>query len=305
MRKVIVFGSLNMDLSIESDRLPLEGETMFGRNFIVNAGGKGANQAVAAAKMGAEVHMVGAVGGDLFGDHLIASLAETGVGCEYVTRCENVATGVAVIIRCKGDNRIILGAGANLYPTAHDAACAIEELAQPEDIFLTQLECDFDETLGALRYAHEKDLYTVINPAPACELPAEIYHSIDMLVVNETECELLTGIYPADENACRRALQLFCDRGVETAIITLGERGSILQSSGQTLVSIPPTVNAVDTTCAGDTYIGAMVAAHTRACSLDEAMELATNASALTTTTVGAQQSIPHLEDVPRPQCFV
>ena len=150
MSKVIVFGSLNMDLSIESDHMPNLGETIIGRGFITNPGGKGANQAVAAAKMGAAVCMLGAVGADAFGDQMIASLAEHGVTCEYITRSESCPTGVAIITRVCGDNFITIDAGANASTRIDAVRRALDEVAEPGDVFLVQLECDYEAVPMAL-----------------------------------------------------------------------------------------------------------------------------------------------------------
>lgn len=298
MSKVIVFGSLNMDLSIESDHMPALGETIIGRGFITNPGGKGANQAVAAAKLGASVIMLGAVGEDAFGDQMIAALAEHGVQCERIARAANAPTGVALITRVFGDNFITIDSGANFSTGIADIRAALDETAQGGDVFLCQLECDFDVTMEALKDAHERGLYTVINPAPARKLPDWVLPHLDLVVVNEGECEMLTGIYPHDEASARAAMEQLVDAGVGTVAVTLGERGSMILSHGRLIVSEPPTVQAIDTTCAGDTYIGALVAGYSRALTIDAAVDIATRASAFATTKVGAQQSIPVLADV-------
>lgn len=298
MSKVVVFGSLNMDLSIESDHMPVMGETIMGRCFITNPGGKGANQAVAAAKLGAEVVMLGAVGEDAFGDQMIAALAEEGVQCEHIQRVPDLATGVALITRVAGDNFIVLGSGANAAPTAQGVHAALDAVARGGDVFLTQLECDFAATMEALRDAHERGMYTVLNPAPARELPEWVYPCLDMVVVNESECELLTGIYPKNEETAQQAMEKLASFGVTTVVVTLGERGSVLLSRGKRLEAVPVKVNAIDTTCAGDTYIGALVSSYARGITLENAVELATKASAMATTKIGAQQSIPRLQDM-------
>lgn len=298
MSKVVVFGSLNMDLSIESDHMPVMGETIMGRCFITNPGGKGANQAVASAKLGAEVVMLGAVGEDAFGDQMIAALAEEGVQCDRIERVRDLATGVALIIRVQGDNFIVLGSGANAAPSAESVRASLDEVARGGDVFLAQLECDFDATMEALRDAHDRGMYTVLNPAPARQLPEWVYSCLDMVVVNESECEILTGLYPEDEASAKAAMEKLSSFGVGTVVVTLGERGSVVLSRGKLLSSVPPKVDAVDTTCAGDTYIGALVASYARGVTIESAIELATKASAMATTKIGAQQSIPHLEDV-------
>ena len=225
MSKVVVFGSLNMDLSIESDHMPVMGETIMGRCFITNPGGKGANQAVASAKLGAEVVMLGAVGEDAFGDQMIAALAEEGVQCERIERVHDLATGVALITRVQGDNFIVLGSGANAAPTAEGVHASLDEVARGGDVFLTQLECDFDATMEALRDAHDRGMYTVLNPAPARQLPEWVYPCLDMVVVNESECEILTGVYPEDEASAQAAMEKLSLLGVGTVVVTLGERG--------------------------------------------------------------------------------
>lgn len=299
MSKVIVFGSLNMDLSIEAPRMPQLGETISGGNFITNPGGKGANQAVACARMGGQVHMLGAVGGDAFGEQMRASLEAAGVNCEHLARIEGTPTGVAVITRVGGDNCIVLNAGANHALSASYVASDLDELAQPGDVFLTQLECDFDATMAAIVGARERGMFTVLNPAPARAVPASVLACLDMLVVNESECELICGIYPADQDSCEAALNALAAMGVGCPVITLGARGSMLRTpAGEVLAIAAPKVNAVDTTCAGDTYIGALCAAQAAGTPLDQAMQLACRASALTCTRIGAQQAIPTLAEV-------
>lgn len=301
MSKVIVFGSLNMDLSIESDHMPALGETIIGSGFITNPGGKGANQAVAASKLGASVVMLGAVGEDAFGDQMIAALAEEGVQCEHIARSVKCPTGVALITRVKGDNFITIDSGANYSTDFDEVKAALEVLAEGGDVFLCQLECDFDTTMQALVNAHERGMYTVINPAPARKLPEWVLPHLDLVVINEGECELLTGIYPEDEDSTRSAMEQLIHAGVGTVAVTLGERGSMVMSQGHFFKSVPPQVSAIDTTCAGDTYIGALVAGYSRGMTLEASLEIATKASALATTKVGAQQSIPYLHELQNP----
>jgi ribokinase len=298
MNKVIVFGSLNMDLSIESDHMPSLGETIMGRCFITNPGGKGANQAVAASRLGAEVYMLGAVGEDAFGDQMIAALAEQGVHCERIMRTGDLSTGVALITRVQGDNFITIASGANKAPTIEHVIDTFDDIAEPGDVFLTQLECNFEATLQALKEAHERGMYTVFNPAPARLLPDWVMPHIDLIIMNEGECELLTGIAPVNEESSREAMNKLTSYGVASVAVTLGSRGSLVWHEGEMYSAVPDPVKAVDTTCAGDTYIGALVAGHARKLEMRRALAIASKASSLAITKVGAQQSIPLLADV-------
>lgn len=300
MHKVIVFGSLNMDLSIACERIPQAGETLTGGGFVVNAGGKGANQAVAAARLGAQVHMVGAVGADAFGDQLLAGLAHAGVDCGRIARLDDCTTGVAVIVRAAGDNRIVLDPGANHALSASDVSLALDALAEPGDVFLAQLECDVPATLAALADAHARGLYTIFNPAPALEVPRDTWENVDLVCLNETECEIVTGVFPADEESAVHAMELLASWGPTTVALTLGSKGSLVLHAGELIASVPPAADVQDTTGAGDTYIGALAQGAAVGAPLVETVERATRASALACTQVGAQQAIPTADEVAR-----
>lgn len=249
---VAVFGSMNMDLSVACERIPRAGETVGGSGFITNAGGKGANQAVAAARMGARTCIIGAVGRDTFGDALVAGLQDAGVGVEFVTRFDDVETGTATIIRCESDNRIILSPGANHALAGGDVACALRRLVVHEldgdaseiapaagSVFIAQGECDLAATADALVCAHELGFYTVFNPAPACELPAEVWSAVDLVCPNETECQVLTGILPKDDESCVAALKALLAKGAGAAVITLGGAGSVTLGDDGELLRMP------------------------------------------------------------------
>lgn len=293
MPRVIVFGSLNMDLSIACGRMPHAGETISGSGFITNAGGKGANQAVAAARLGAETCMIGAVGADAFGNDLHRCLEAANVDTAELATIEETPTGVAVIIRTDGDNRIVLDPGANHVLRIADVETALERVAQPGDIFITQLECDVETTFAALAAAHERGLYTIFNPAPACEIPPETWRSVDLLCLNETECAAISGMLPVNEDTAAAAFKRLAALGVGRAIITRGEDGSNVYDA-ELSAHIPSLdVEAVDTTAAGDTYIGALAAALVAEKTLLDAASWASAAAALAVTRVGAQCSIP------------
>lgn len=303
MPKVVIFGSVNMDLSIESDRMPQAGETLSGGGFLTNPGGKGANQAVACARLGAPTTLVGAVGSDAFGRELVAGLEAAGVDCGSLQMAPTTPTGVAVILRCEGDNRIILSAGANHLLRGDEVARALAQVAQAGDVFLTQGECDFDATLAALHAARELGMFTVFNPAPAPvrPIPSATWADIDLVCLNETECAALSGIAPQGEDDVARAGRWFCEQGAGLVVVTLGERGSAAWRAGASRpqqVGAERAGEAVDTTAAGDTFLGAFVSGLVAGLPLERAMHRGSAASALAVTRLGAQQSIPTLAEV-------
>lgn len=303
MPKVVVFGSMNMDLSIEADRMPRAGETLAGHDFVTNAGGKGANQAVAASRLGADVAMVAAVGADGFGDELVAGLRSAGVDTSEVERTERATTGVAIIVRTDADNRIVLHPGANVVMGASEACAAIGRVASAGDVLLVQGECDEAATLAAVRHAHDMGMRVLLNPAPARPIPDDVWPCVDMVCLNETECEVMCGVLPHDEKTLRQAAGLLVGLGCGCVVVTLGSRGSYAQDARavgdvRELRVEARRVDAVDTTAAGDTFIGALAAGLADGRDLAEAMAFGTAAAAITVTRVGAQQSIPTLDEV-------
>ena len=303
MPKVVVFGSMNMDLSIEADRMPRAGETLAGHDFVTNAGGKGANQAVAASRLGADVAMVAAVGADGFGDELVAGLRSAGVDTSEVERTERATTGVAIIVRTDADNRIVLHPGANVVMGASEACTAIGRVASAGDVLLVQGECDEAATLAAVRHAHDMGMRVLLNPAPARPIPDDVWPCVDMVCLNETECEVMCGVLPHDEKTLRQAAGLLVGLGCGCVVVTLGSRGSYALDAravgdARELRVEARRVDAVDTTAAGDTFIGALAAGLADGRDLAEAMAFGTAAAAITVTRVGAQQSIPTLDEV-------
>lgn len=299
MSKVVVFGSMNMDLSIDAPRMPAAGETLSGSGFITAAGGKGANQAVAAARLGADVRMIAAVGADGFGEELTRGLADAGADVALVRRLADVTTGVAVILRTEGENRIVLHAGANHALTATDVVSDLRRIGESGDIFVTQGECDPAATEAALRAAHEQGLYTIYNPAPARPAPDDLWPCVDLVCLNETECQIMCGVLPVDDATCLAAARRLRELGAGTAVITLGAAGSFGLGPDGEPVRVPATpANVVDTTAAGDTFIGALAAGRARGFSLAESMEWGAQASALTVSRLGAQPSIPTAAEV-------
>ena len=299
MSKVVIFGSMNMDLSIAAPRMPEAGETLQGSGFLANAGGKGANQAIAAARLGAPVHMLAAVGADVFGRELVDGLERAGIGCEDVRALEGVTTGVAVIVRTAGENRIVLSAGANHALSADDVSADLRRVGEKNDVFVTQGECNPDATIVALRAAHSLGLFTIFNPAPARAVPDDLWTCIDLVCLNETECQIMCGVLPVDEKTCLRAARRLRDLGAGSVVITLGSSGSFAVGANGATVRVPAaSAEVVDTTGAGDTFIGALAAGRAKGLSLEESMRWGAAAAAVTVSRLGAQQSIPTAEEV-------
>lgn len=303
---VVVFGSMNMDLSVACERMPRAGETIAGSDFFTAAGGKGANQAVAAARRGVATYMIAAVGADSFGDELTRGLEAAGVDCTHVEHLADIPTGTATILRSGGDNRIVLSAGANTVRTGEDAVRSLDALVAAGavgmgSVFVAQGECDLSATAEALVHAHRLGCFTVFNPAPACQLPAEAWQEVDLVCLNETECEAVTGILPVDDASCTaalRALEQLTAGG--TAVITLGGAGSAALIE-DVLMQVPAQdCEVVDTTAAGDTYIGVFAAARAEGETLFECMMQASLAAGLAVTRLGAQPSIPTWDEVIR-----
>lgn len=298
MAKVIVFGSINMDLSVECHRMPRPGETLTGWGFITNPGGKGANQAVAAARMGADVHMIGCVGDDAFGHELAAGLSDAGVNVDGVRFWREVPTGTATILRADGENCIVVSPGANVVLHADEVCATLDGIAEPGDILLCQLECDLPTTGSILTHAHERGLVTMLNAAPAHRLDPAAYQNLDVVCVNELECEALSGVLPTDRWRQRDALDALRGLGIQNAIVTLGKRGSVSLVGGHQVWTEAYSVDVVDTTGAGDAFLGTVAQQVAAGAPLGLSLRRASAAGALATTRVGAQQAMPTLGEV-------
>ena len=296
--KIFVVGSVNMDLVVKAPYMPQNGETMKGEGFLTNAGGKGANQAVAAAKLGGDAYMVGAVG-EAFGGELKSSLEGYGVKTDYLKQVKGVPSGIAVIVVVDGDNRIILDKGANGCVDRMLVDRALES-ASAGDYLIAQLEIETEVVQYALGRAKEKGMVTVLNPAPAAALPKEIFKFCDWLIPNQTEAQFYTGIYPDDEESAKRCAEELARLGVKNVVVTMGEQGSVSVIDGVYRKADCVSVKAVDTTAAGDTYVGALVLMLSEGASVENAMKFASKASAITVTRRGAQCAIPTREEVDR-----
>lgn len=297
MPDILVIGSLNTDLVVRAPRFPQPGETISGEDLQTFPGGKGANQAVAAARLGTSVSMLGRVGKDDFGDYLLNNLQANKVDTQYVQR-DDASTGTAIIVvDANGQNSIVLSAGANggVHPKDVTTA-ALSEFK----LLLLQLEIPIETVLFAARRGKESGLRVLLNPAPARSLPEELLSLSDFLVPNETELSLLTNQTVNDIESAGKAAKLLLDRGPQTVIVTLGANGALMVTKEMTQHIPPFKVNVVDTTAAGDAFIGGFASALLQNKPLDEAVRNACACGALATTKVGAQPSLPTKEEVER-----
>ena len=293
--RIYVVGSLNMDLVIQTLKYPKLGETVEGFGFMTNPGGKGANQAVACARNGAETFMVGSVGTH-FGVELVKALTDYGVHTDYVKSIKDVSSGIALITLAERDNAIVLDAGANAHVSTFDIDDALKH-AQPNDFVLLQNEIPTAIVSHTLKVAKQKQLITVVNPAPARSFDKDDFRLMDYLILNQSETEYYTGILPTTTKEAMRATKKLVDLGVSKIIITMGSLGSFILQDEVMWVNAYP-VEVVDTTAAGDTYIGAFVAQLTKGTNMNHAMHYASAAAALAITKKGAQQSIPSSDEV-------
>ena len=296
--KIAVVGSLNMDLVVRAPHMPVPGETVIGSDFRTIPGGKGANQAVAAARLGAQVTMIGRVGDDDFGQAQLRNLGELGIDTTHVIVDPEAPTGIALItLDASGQNSIVLAPGANMRLTREDINAAQDAILQ-SDVLVLQLESPLEVVAYAIDVAHAEGVKVILNPAPARPLPKETLTRLDYLVPNERETALLTGIEATDINSAKKAAERLHGEGVGTVILTLGDRGAFLASAEESVHVPGYQVEVVDTTAAGDAFVGAFAVAVAQGQSLAEAVRYANAAGALAVTRLGAQPSLPTRREV-------
>lgn len=296
--RILVIGSFMMDLVVRTPRAPKEGETIIGTSFNRFPGGKGANQAVAAARLGARVTMAGKLGQDVFGDQMLAALQQEGVATEHVLRDEQASTGIgSIVLDDQGKNRIVVVPGANLKYSLADLA-ALEPVVAAHDLVMLQLEMDVEVVKAAAQMGRKHGVPVMLNPAPARDLDDAFFAAVDFLTPNETEAQLLTGVTVHDVDSARQAALQLLARGLRHVVITLGDKGALLATGDRTQHVPGFSVHTVDTVAAGDAFNGALATKIAQGFSPEEAVVYANAVGALTVTRPGAIPSLPTAQEV-------
>jgi ribokinase len=299
MKKIVVVGSSNTDLIIKVSEIPRPGETLLGGEFMTFPGGKGANQAVAAARAGGDIIFIASVGDDSYGEEAIKGYKLDNINTENIKVCKGIPSGIAMItISDSGENAITVASGANALLLPSD----LEEIEEPfheADYMLIQLETPLETVQKAVQLCADQDTGVILNPAPAAELPDEILEKVSIITPNETEAERLTGITVKDVPTAAEAAESLHSRGIETVIITMGAMGAYLSDRASGIRKLVPgfSVQAVDTTAAGDVFNGQLAVSLAEGKQLERAIVIAHAAAALSVQKLGAQSSIPRREE--------
>ncbi|HEY4553110.1 MAG TPA: ribokinase [Bacillaceae bacterium] len=294
---VVIIGSLNMDMVLQSSKHPEEGETILGDHFFSCVGGKGANQAVAAARLGAEVTLVGAVGDDIFGQQLIDKLQVEGIHTEFITKVDGHPTGIACVQVSQKDNRITVIPGANhqLKPEHIDQA---ENIIKAAKVILLQMEIPLKTVTYAIKKAKQWGKKVILNPAPAAQLPEDLFREVDYFTPNETELRILAPNSPKEGSIDAFAKELL-GTGMTNLIVTLGEKGAAyFSAAGEKKEYNPHPVETIDTTGAGDAFNGALACALARGATVEKAIDFGMKAGAMSVTKLGAQAGMPTQQEM-------
>ncbi len=298
MNRILVIGSSNTDMVIKTDKIPAPGETILGGTFLMNPGGKGANQAVSAARLGGQVTFITKRGNDLFGNQTLGFLMREGIHCQYVVKDLDHPSGVAlIIVDSSGENSIVVAPGSNGYLLQDDIPEKVFD-GKKYTILLLQLEIPVTTVEYAAIKAAENGIRVILNPAPAQPLSEALLRNIWLLTPNETEAETLTGITINNMPTCEKAASVLSDRGVKNVIITLGENGSYIKSDSFSGFVPGIKVKAVDTTAAGDVFNGALAVALSEGQGMKEAVNFANKAASISVTKMGAQASAPYRNEL-------
>jgi ribokinase len=298
MSRIIVIGSSNTDMVIKSKKLPAPGETILGGTFLMNPGGKGANQAVAAARLGGNVTFVTKTGNDMFGAEALQQFGNEGIDARYIIKDPENPSGVALInVDENGENCIVVAPGSNGNLSAYDISEEIFKTDQ-QDIFLLQLEIPVRTVEFVAEKAAGKGKRVILNPAPACQLSDDLLACLYLITPNETEAELLTGIKVFDHSTAEKAASMLQVKGVKNVVITLGGSGAYIKTGTLSkIISVVP-VKAVDTTAAGDVFNGGLAVAISEGKSIEEAVLFANKAAGISVTRMGAQASAPYRKEI-------
>lgn len=297
-KKIVVVGSTNMDMVVKTSRIPVPGETVLSGSFFMNPGGKGANQAVTIARLGADVSFITKVGNDIFGKQSSQLFDEEGINTFYVLSDEELPSGVALItVDQSGENSIVVasGANANLFPA--DLEDTLEEIAKA-DIVLMQLEIPMETVCFVAKYAASKKIKVILDPAPASELSTELLSHIDIITPNKTEAEMLSGIKVNNMESAKKAAKAIYKKGVKNVVVTIGASGAVICQEGKTQVIPSQKVEALDSTAAGDAFNGALAVALSEGKNIEEAVQFACKVAAISVTRMGAQSSLPYRNEL-------
>lgn len=299
-KKIVVVGSSNTDLTVKVDHFPLPGETLIGDNFITAQGGKGANQAVAVARLGGDASFVCCLGDDAFGNQSLELLKKEGMDTRHIRLIKGASSGVALIpVDKKGENTIIVASGANAMLSVDDIKKAEQDI-KDAGILLMQLETPIPALIHAARIAHENGVKVILNPAPFPKnpLPQELLENIDIIIPNETEAAYMAGEQITDEQSALSVIRKIQDLGVGNVIVTVGSKGAYTLEDSK-LINVPAfPVKAVDTVAAGDTFCGAFCVALSKGFSMSDAIRIGNKAASIAVTRIGAQPSVPTREEV-------
>lgn len=298
---IICMGSIIMDISVKCRQFPKTGETIYtSYPYEVTSGGKGANQAIAAARLGGKVRMLGRIADDAYGHELKENLSQAGIDTDMLVEDKNAGSGVAFVwVNESGDNQIICSPGVNLRNTAEDVKSGLE-IMQKGDILLMTMEFPRDILMCAVKLAKEKGGFVIVDPSAAerCRLDAEMAGYIDIVKPNEVEAEVITGIKIESRESMEKALEFMEEKGISYPLISLGQKGIIYKADGKVCHEQGIAVNAVDSTAAGDTFIGALASCLAAGKPIAKAVEYGNKAAAKCVQRMGAQVSIPYARDI-------
>ncbi len=297
-KKLVVVGSCNTDMVIKADRLPVPGETILGGTFFMNPGGKGANQAVAAARMGGLVTLISKTGNDVFGKQSVMLYKSENINTDFIFSDPNQPSGVALItVDSNGENCIVVASGANASLSPTDINKAKAEI-ESGDLVLMQLEIPLETVEYVAEMASQKGIKVILNPAPARALSEQLLKNLYIIIPNKTEAEILSGIKVTDVESASRAADIISKKGVDIVVITLGSQGALIKEHDSYHFVEAFKVNTIDTTAAGDAFCGSLCVGLSEGKSILESVQMAARTAALTVTRMGAQGSIPYRSEL-------